>query len=362
MKCDRCGRDNPDHMRFCLDCGNRLPAAEARPAAHHEVPLPNSVPSQHAPHGYSNLQTTAFCDEPADHVCAACGTHNPGTSRFCSACGARLVQDHAGQRAGNGSSLGTTMCARCRGANPVGMRFCQFCGASLPVGGMAIPAPNAALVVIGQDGTPGRRYPIIEGLCQIGRAEGSLQLANDPYVSPRHAQLIYRSGQFFIQDLDSLNGIFVRLKGPLPLEHGDLVLIGLEVLRFEVVSEAEQRLGPAAEHGTQVFGSPATPRPARLIQRTVEGVARDIFFLSRTETVIGREAGDIVFTSDPFMSRRHAAITRDPRTNVFTLRDLGSSNGTYLRIRGERSVGDNDHIRIGQHLFRLEIEGGAERR
>ncbi|HEY6725162.1 MAG TPA: FHA domain-containing protein [Polyangiaceae bacterium] len=364
MKCDRCGRDNPDHMRFCLDCGNRLPAAEAQPAAHHEALPANPVPSQQVPPAYATLQATALAAEPAEHVCASCGTHNPGTSRFCSACGAKLVQDHSGHRAGGtAAALGTTMCARCRGANPVGMRFCQFCGASLPVGSaMAIPAPKAALVVIGQDGTPGRRYPIIEGLCQIGRAEGSLQLANDPYVSPRHAQLIYRSGQFFIQDLDSLNGIFVRLKGPLPIEHGDLVLIGLEVLRFEVVSEAEQRLGPAAEQGTQVFGSPATPRPARLIQCTVEGVARDIFFLSRTETVIGREAGDIVFTSDPFMSRRHAAITRDPRTNVFTLRDLGSSNGTYLRIRGERSVGDNDHIRIGQHLFRLEIEGGAERR
>lgn len=350
-------------MRFCLDCGNRLPAAEARPQAQPDLSGVNPEPPQPAQHAYATLNAMAPAGEPAEHVCASCGTHNPGTSRFCSACGARLGHDHAGQRAGGAAALGTTMCARCRGANPVGTRFCQFCGASLPVGGaMPVPAPNAALVVIGQDGTPGRRYPIIDGLCQIGRAEGSLQLANDPYVSPRHAQLIYRSGQFFIQDLDSLNGIFVRLRGPLPVEHGDLVLIGLEVLRFEVVSEAEQRLGPAVEQGTQVFGSPATPRPARLIQCTVEGVARDIFFLSRTETVIGREAGDIVFTSDPFMSRRHAAITRDPRTNVFTLRDLGSSNGTYLRIRGERSVGDNDHIRIGQHLFRLEIEGGAERR
>lgn len=350
-------------MRFCLDCGNRLPAVEARPQAQPDLSGVNPEPPQPAQHAYATLNAMAPAGEPAEHVCASCGTHNPGTSRFCSACGARLGHDHAGQRAGGAAALGTTMCARCRGANPVGTRFCQFCGASLPVGGaMPVPAPNAALVVIGQDGTPGRRYPIIDGLCQIGRAEGSLQLANDPYVSPRHAQLIYRSGQFFIQDLDSLNGIFVRLRGPLPVEHGDLVLIGLEVLRFEVVSEAEQRLGPAVEQGTQVFGSPATPRPARLIQCTVEGVARDIFFLSRTETVIGREAGDIVFTSDPFMSRRHAAITRDPRTNVFTLRDLGSSNGTYLRIRGERSVGDNDHIRIGQHLFRLEIEGGAERR
>lgn len=242
------------------------------------------------------------------------------------------------------------------------MNFCQFCGASLAVlAGDSAPIPNASLVVIGQDGTPGRSYPVHGGQCEIGRAEGSLQLANDPYVSPKHARLIYRNGHFYIQDLATLNGIFVRLKSPVSLEHGDLVLIGLEVLRFEVVSEAEQHLGPATDQGTQVFGSPAAPRHARLCQRTVEGVTRDIFFLSRTETVIGREAGDIVFTSDPFMSRRHAAITRDPRTNSFTLRDLGSSNGTYVGIRGEQLVGNGDHIRIGQHLFRLEFQGGAER-
>ena len=92
--------------------------------------------------------------EPAEHVCGACGIHNPATSRFCSACGARLGHDSAGQRAGGAATTpGTTMCARCRGANPTGTRFCQFCGASLPAGGSsAIPAPNAALVVIARDG------------------------------------------------------------------------------------------------------------------------------------------------------------------------------------------------------------------
>lgn len=351
-------------MRFCLDCGNRLPGAEPRPAvstSHEAPPLARAPAPTHQQMPAPNAAAPSV--ETRGLACRTCGTHNPETSRFCSACGGRLA-DPSGHAAGPAAPPSTTVCARCRGANPAGMRFCQFCGASLPASeaNVAAAAPPASLVVIGQDGTPGRRYPVVSGQCQIGRAEGSLQLANDPYVSPRHAQLIYRSGQFFIQDLDSLNGIFVRLKGPLPLEHGDLVLIGLEVLRFEIVSEAEQRLGPAVEQGTQVFGSPATPRPARLCQRTVEGVSRDIFFLSRTETVIGREAGDIVFTSDPFMSRRHAAITRDPRTNTFTLRDLGSSNGTYLRIRGERQVSDNDHIRIGQHLFRLEIDAGAHGR
>jgi pSer/pThr/pTyr-binding forkhead associated (FHA) protein len=132
-------------------------------------------------------------------------------------------------------------------------------------------------------------------------------------------------------------------------------LIGLEVLRFEIVSDSEQGFGPAVDQGTQVFGTPSSPRLARLCQRTVEGVTRDVFYISSNEVTIGRESGDIVFTADPFMSRRHANITRNPADGHFTLRDLGSSNGTYLAIRGEVELAHGDHVRIGQHLFRLDF-------
>jgi predicted component of type VI protein secretion system len=155
-----------------------------------------------------------------------------------------------------------------------------------------------------------------------------------------------------------VNGIYLRLRRPERLQNGDLVLVGLEVLRFEVVSDAERTLGPALEAGTQVFGSPATARHARLCQRTVEGVTRDVYSLYRDETIIGRESGDLVFTSDPFMSRQHAAIRRDAYDGTFTLNDLGSSNGTYLAIRGEVALESGDHLRIGQHLFRLEMDLG----
>jgi pSer/pThr/pTyr-binding forkhead associated (FHA) protein len=92
----------------------------------------------------------------------------------------------------------------------------------------------------------------------------------------------------------------------------------------------------------------------------VEGVTRDVFNICRDETVIGRESGDLVFTNDPFMSRRHAVFSREPATNTFSLRDLGSSNGTYLAIRGEQELGQGDHLRLGQHLFRLDV-GRAKR-
>lgn len=218
------------------------------------------------------------------------------------------------------------------------------------------PNPEASvakLVVVAQDGSPGREYPLSASQTDIGRADGAILLPNDPYVSPRHARVIEREGRYFVRDLGSTNGVYVRLRAPVKLEHGDLVLIGLEVLRFEVVSDAEKGLGPAIEGDTQVFGSPMLPRHGRLCQRTVEGVTRDVYYVGREEVVIGREAGDVVFTSDPFMSRRHAAVVRE-RDGSFTLRDLGSSNGTYIAIRGEVPLADGDHVRVGQHLFRLE--------
>ena len=87
----------------------------------------------------------------------------------------------------------------------------------------------------------------------------------------------------------------------------------------------------------------------------MEGVTRDVYSLYRDETILGRESGDIVFTSDAFMSRQHAAITRDSYDGSVSVRDLGSSNGTYLAIRGEVALEHGDHLRIGQHLFRLEV-------
>jgi len=427
VNCSRCGRENPDGLKFCQDCGNRLnavapprpastaavpavgaaaaasaavrPEAPPRPAAP-AVPLAAPAVPLAAPAVPLAAPAAPLAPPPSgsEKRCVRCGNGNPAQGRFCANCGSPLPSDAAAQPVAAPALI--VACPRCRGANASQMAFCQFCGAKLadaaqappvqviPASGASasatgpapgVPAPfpfsagtsfqfgpsqrpedRAKLVVIGQDGKPGRQYEIEGDQTDVGREEGSILLVNDPYVSPRHARLQFRDGRFFIRDLESVNGVYVRLRAPERLQHADLVLVGLEVLRFEVVSDAERGLGPAAERGTQVFGSPAAPRYARLCQRTVEGVTRDVYYPTREETVIGREVGDVVFTTDPFMSRRHAAIARDPATNTFSLKDLGSSNGTYLAIRGERELVSGDHLRIGQHLFRLDF--GAESR
>lgn len=226
----------------------------------------------------------------------------------------------------------------------------------LPANGPSALGP--CLMVIAQDGTEGRSYSISGPQVDIGRDEGEIQLPNDRFICPRHARLLREGSRVTIQDLSSVNGIYKRLRNPVRLEHGDVFLAGLAVLKFELFAAGEQNLKSAIDRGIQVFGSPPSPRYARLSELTMEGVTRSIFVVVREETILGREVGDIVFSSDPFMSRRHAAITRNNSDGSFSLLDLGSSNGTFVRVRGQAELTPGDHVRIGQHLFRYDLNNG----
>jgi pSer/pThr/pTyr-binding forkhead associated (FHA) protein len=224
---------------------------------------------------------------------------------------------------------------------------------------VAPPVATARLVAIAKDGSEGSKFGLSGDQVDLGREEGTIILPEDPYISPRHLRFTRKDGRWHVRDLGSLNGAYLRIREPRPLVDSDLLLVGLQVLRFEAVNDAEQGLGPATQHGTLLFGSPILPRFARLCQRTVEGVTRNVFHLHREETVIGRESGDIVFTDDPFLSRRHLVIRRDASSGKCTVEDLASSNGTYLAIRGEVPIDDGAYLRVGQHLFRFDASGAA---
>ncbi|MDB4977675.1 MAG: hypothetical protein JWN48_6016 [Myxococcaceae bacterium] len=296
----------------------------------------------------------------------------PGT-HYCRECGAALDGAPTAGAPQPGSSAPTT-CWRCDGERDPHASFCRFCGASfvdLPPGlpdhapAQSTPAPvsgtslsaatqQARLVTLLKDGSEGRSIPLTEEDADIGSAEGEVTFPDDPYMSPRHARISLRAGSYVLRDLDSVNGVYVRLRDEVELHDRDTLLLGQQVLRFEVLGDGELSLGPAWQRGVMVFGTPEATRFARLVQYTTEGVGRDVHYLFRDETVIGRENGDIVFTDDPFLSRRHAAVRVDQAARRFALHDLGSSNGTALRIRGEHVLRDGDQFRIGRHLFRYE--------
>jgi len=127
---------------------------------------------------------------------------------------------------------------------------------------------------------------------------------------------------------------------------------GEQVLRFEVPGSDENQATAIAEHGTRLFGTPFKPAWGRLRQLTAIGTTRDVYYLGRAQFVIGRGEGDLLFPEDDFMSRRHAVVMSDGATGH--LDDLGSSNGTYIRLRSPRQLADGDQIRIGDQVLRFE--------
>jgi pSer/pThr/pTyr-binding forkhead associated (FHA) protein len=208
------------------------------------------------------------------------------------------------------------------------------------------------LVVVHRDGTDGITYNLLGDQIDIGRSEGDL-LFDDPHLAPRHARVVASLTGRVITPLETRNGVYVRLRGAVDLQDGDHVLAGKQVLRFEVLSEAERSVRPAVEHGVVLFGTPTRPPWARLRQITPGGISRDVYHLIRPDVVLGRESGDVIFSDDEFMSRRHAQISfRNGRGQI---EDLGSSNGTFVRLRGPHGLATGDLIRLGDELLRFEI-------
>ena len=212
-------------------------------------------------------------------------------------------------------------------------------------------AEGARLVAVRRDGTDGESYALVGEQIDIGRTEGDLHF-DDKHLAERHARITFRAGQYVITPLESRNGVYVRITVPTELFDGHYILVGKQVLRFEAVPDAEKTLRPAVEHGMILFGTPLKSPWGRLRQITAAGTSRDVYHLTRSDLIIGREQGDIVFSDDEFMSRRHALLQF--RGNRALLSDQGSSNGTYVRLTGQQALDPGQMIRLGDELLRFE--------
>ncbi len=71
---------------------------------------------------------------------------------------------------------------------------------------------------------------------------------------------------------------------------------------------------------------------------------------------LGRASTNNVVIDDTAASRQHAEVLFDSATNMVSLIDLNSTNGTYVnrqRLKGSCQLGPNDLVRIGQVVMQL---------
>jgi pSer/pThr/pTyr-binding forkhead associated (FHA) protein len=329
ITCPKCGKENQDHYKFCLGCGAELPrAGAAKPFSAHTPPqgVPqqrSSAPAPAVAPPAAAVAATALAPQGATVSCPQCGHGNVPGNRFCASCGYNL------------SALS--------GAQPVPA------GAAPPaVGG---GGRGVVLTALRADGSEAGQFRLPDGpSILVGRDTGSI-FAGDSYLSPRHATFSRRGAQLFIKDEGSLNGVYLKLKPnePCLLEFGDVFRIGQEIIRFE-----ELKGPPRSPDGVERLGSPAKGYIGRLALVIGRDTTGNAFPIPERGVHCGRERGDILFSEDGYVSGLHCRVARAADGRVYVT-DVGSSNGSFIRLRSERAVGGGDILLMGQQLFRVDV-------
>ena len=271
----------------------------------------------------------------------------------------------AGARASSEPSLEELMdqaknyvCRSCSTPVPMGHKFCGRCGAAIPpdimnartqfFGQLQVPG-KAKLILIRGEGVEGLSYQLNAEQHVVGR-NGQLVFPDDPFVSPRHANLFYRSGKLVVRDEGSINGVFWRVRGSIEVAPDDYFLAGEQLFRIEGPPRTND--GPAPD-GTYFYSSPKHQTHFRLVQ-ILQGGDEGMAVHARGKTLqIGREGGDLNFPGDLYMSASHCKL--EEADGKLSLTDLNSRNGTYIRLKAERELAHGDYLFIGRKLLRVEI-------
>lgn len=352
ITCNRCGKDNQDNFKFCLGCGAELtaprsdvgmmktmmadpgpaqaqprPGASTPPAIAGRAAIPGMPPSGPLPTnpgpigpppgvpGFSPGFAPPVAAAPGVRRCPSCSSDVMPGFRFCGACGFRMDE-------------------------PSGLM-------PMPQAPAPIPMARPTMTLIRPDGTEGGVFELKAGDNKIGRRFGAI-FENDGYLSPVHAEINVHGQSALVRDLDSLNGVFVKMTQEEELQNGQIIRIGQELLRFEYIP-----VPAPTEDGTELMGSPNPGFWGKLTVIIGRDITGAVFPLLGDSVTIGRERGEINFPDDGYVSGLHARVSiRDSR--VF-LADLGSSNGSFVKVNGERMVGMESFVLLGQQLFRVNL-------
>ena len=235
-------------------------------------------------------------------------------SNFCPHCGAELVR--------------------------AGAAFCATCGRPLQ------PRPNPSSstgprLVAQIPGRPEETFVVAKPETTIGRDPGNDLVLDSPVVSRRQATLQLRDGAYWLRDLGSTNGTAVNGQpiSETALRDGDIIRIG---------DEQGNNVG-------LVFRHPGAGPSSGTIQLGRKELGQAAVF------IIGRDPSANLQLDHPTISRLHAEVRLTPVGPM--LRDLGSSNGTFLNgelISGARPLSPRDVVQIGPYKLVYDQAGFAQ--
>jgi pSer/pThr/pTyr-binding forkhead associated (FHA) protein len=361
ITCPKCTKENQDHYKFCLGCGAELPR-DASPKKFAPGTPPHGVAAVRAggapvpAHDIIEEQTNLGPGGPlAGNMGFGVPAAAPAAQRPQSPPAAAPAPPAAAAPVA-ASGGPPVICPQCDHPNPPTNKFCASCGFKLSKPASVAPAPQpqvatsgVVLTALRADGSEAGSYNLPAGTVTIGRDTGAV-FAGDSYLSPRHATFTPRGGKVFVRDESSLNGVYRKLyrEEPIPVRTGDIFRIGQEILRIEPLTPL-----PANADGVERMGSPSKGylgRIALIIGRDATGNAYPV---PESGLHLGRERGDVLFPEDGYVSGVHCRLSFE--NGQMYLTDLGSSNGSFIRLAAETELANGDVLLMGQQLFRISL-------
>lgn len=218
----------------------------------------------------------------------------------------------------------------------------------------ALSVPRYRLTRILKDGSIGDQFKLVNDKLDVGRLRGDAQFPDDDKMAPLHAKFSLEKDQLFVEDLSGVSSVFIGLIATYTLRDGDIIRMGEQMFRFREKVEAVTN---AAARGTAIIELAATMD---------DPVAELIFVgpdfldtparlpLNEEEVSFGRSRGTYVFPEDPFMSRAHCKIYH--RGEDFFIEDVGSRNGTFIKVRGKAPVPAGANVLVGSQVLKVELQ------
>jgi pSer/pThr/pTyr-binding forkhead associated (FHA) protein/thioredoxin reductase/ferredoxin len=209
--------------------------------------------------------------------------------------------------------------------------------------GRLVEEHEACLVRLLAGNVEENEFPVRRnGITTIGRNGCDVNFPEDTMLSEKHASISHNPGEggYFLRDDGSATGVFLKVKEAQPLEvfHGNIVRLGKQFLVFRV------------ENGIN-----------NVIHFDNIGKQINRYQLPNKTIVLGREAPDIVLDGkDRTLSRRHLSIA--VKENKILIKDLGSANGSFIKVKDTVRLEPGDQFRVGQQSLKFSLKEETAKR
>lgn len=182
------------------------------------------------------------------------------------------------------------------------------------------------LYVVSLEGPTEVNYRVGTEPVKIGRHSSNQISIIDESISRHHAQIEFVGGNFYLKDIGSMTGTFVRISQPLVLKRDMILEVGS--YQFQV-SDIFVPSDDRSEEDEPYVVLEICESPDETVERLIV----------HNESSIGRKpTNTLSFPEDPHMSNLHAKFNLIG--NKFVFEDMESTNGSWLRLssQGEKSA------------------------